>query len=119
MARYIAKNIVAAGLAGRCELQLSYAIGVAEPTSVHINAFGTHKVDPTRIEQAVRDHFKLTPKGIIDSLDLRRPIYRATSYHGHFGRKPNESGNNTFTWEKTDKAAALKSAVGSLAGAMV
>jgi S-adenosylmethionine synthetase len=119
MARYAAKNVVAAGLAERCELQLSYAIGVAEPTSVHINAFGTHKVDPARIEQAVRDHFKMTPKGIIESLDLRKPIYRATSYHGHFGRKPNESGPGTFTWEKTDKAAALKNAVSSLAGAAV
>jgi S-adenosylmethionine synthetase len=119
MARYIAKNIVAAGLAERCELQLSYAIGVAEPTSVHINAFGTHKVDPARIEQAVRDHFHLTPKGIIDSLELRKPIYRATSYHGHFGRKPNDGGAGTFTWEKTDKAAALKGAVSSLAGAAV
>jgi S-adenosylmethionine synthetase len=119
MARYIAKNIVAAGLAERCELQLSYAIGVAEPTSVHINAFGTHTVDPAKIEQAVRDHFQMTPKGIIDSLDLRKPIYRATSYHGHFGRQHNEAGNGTFTWEKTDKAAALKSAVSNLAGAAV
>ena len=123
MARYIAKNVVAAGLAEKCEIQLSYAIGVAEPTSVHINAFGTNTVDPTRIEQAVREHFKLTPKGIIDSLDLRRPIYRVTSYHGHFGRKPGDAGfgkpvGNTFTWEKTDKAAALKSAVTNLAGAM-
>lgn len=115
MARYIAKNVVAAGLAERCELQLSYAIGVAEPTSVHVNAFGTNKVAPEKIEQAIRDHFKLTPKGIIDTLELRRPIYRATSYHGHFGRKPGELGSNTFTWEKTDKAAELKKAVGSLA----
>jgi S-adenosylmethionine synthetase len=115
MARYVAKNVVAAGLAERCEIQLSYAIGVAEPTSVHVNAFGTHKVAPTKIEQAIRDHFKMTPKGIIDTLDLRRPIYRATSYHGHFGRKPGELGSNTFTWEKTDKAAELKKAVGSLA----
>jgi len=118
MARHIAKNVVAAGLAEKCEIQLSYAIGVAEPTSIHINAFGTNTVDPTRIEQAVRDHFKLTPKGIIDSLDLRRPIYRVTSYHGHFGRKPGDGGSNTFTWEKTDKAAALKNAVTSLAGAV-
>jgi S-adenosylmethionine synthetase len=119
MARYIAKNVVAAGLAERCEIQLSYAIGVAEPTSVHINAFGTHKVDPVKIEEAIRDHFHMTPKGIIDSLDLRRPIYRATSYHGHFGRKPGELGQNTFTWEKTDKAAELKKAVMSLASAGV
>jgi S-adenosylmethionine synthetase len=88
---------------------------VAEPTSVHVNAFGTNKVEPEKIEQAIRDHFKLTPKGIIDTLDLKRPIYRATSYHGHFGRKPGELGSNTFTWEKTDKAAELKKAVGSLA----
>jgi S-adenosylmethionine synthetase len=115
MARYVAKNVVAAGLAERCEIQLSYAIGVADPTSVHVNAFGTHKVSPQKIEQAIRDHFKMTPKGIIDTLDLRRPIYRATSYHGHFGRKPGELGSNTFTWEKTDKAAELKKAVGSLA----
>ena len=119
MARYIAKNVVAAGLAERCEIQLSYAIGVAEPTSVHVNAFGTHQVEPAKIEHAIRDHFKLTPKGIIDALDLKRPIYRATSYHGHFGRKPGELGlggaTNTFTWEKTDKAAELKKAVGSLA----
>ncbi len=115
MARYIAKNVVAAGLAERCEIQLSYAIGVAEPTSIHIDAFGTNKVDPAKIEQAIRDHFKLTPKGIIDTLDLKRPIYRATSYHGHFGRTPGELGANTFTWEKTDKAAELKKAVGSLA----
>ncbi len=118
MARYIAKNVVAAGLAEKCEIQLSYAIGVAEPTSVHIDAFGTNTVDPARIEQAVRDHFKLTPKGIIDSLDLRRPIYRVTSYHGHFGRKPGDGGANTFTWEKTDKAASLKSAVTSMATAV-
>jgi S-adenosylmethionine synthetase len=126
MARYIAKNVVAAGLAEKCEIQLSYAIGVAEPTSVHVSAFGTHTVDLARIEQAIRDNFHLTPKGIIDSLDLRRPIYRVTSYHGHFGRKPGDgtgigapASSNTFTWEKTDKAAALKSAVTSMATAAV
>jgi S-adenosylmethionine synthetase len=111
MARYIAKNVVAAGLAERCEIQLSYAIGVADPTSVHVNAFGTHKVEPSRIEKAILNRFSLTPKGIIDTLDLRRPIYRATSYHGHFGRKAGEQGPRTFTWERTDKAADLKKAM--------
>jgi S-adenosylmethionine synthetase len=118
VARHIAKNVVAAGLADKCEVQISYAIGVAEPTSVHINAFGTHTVDPIRIERAVREHFHLTPKGIIESLDLRRPIYRVTSYHGHFGRKPGDGGSNTFTWERTDKAAGLKSAVSNMAVAV-
>ena len=115
MARYIAKNVVAAELAERCEIQLSYAIGVAEPTSVHVNAFDTHKVDPNRIEAAIRGLFKLTPKGIIETLDLRRPIYRPTSFHGHFGRKPGEGVHNSFTWERTDKAADLKKAIGSYA----
>ena len=115
MARYIAKNVVAAELAERCEIQLSYAIGVAEPTSVHVNAFGTNKVDPSKIEDAIRGLFKLTPKGIIEALDLRRPIYRPTSFHGHFGRKPGESAHNSFTWERIDKAADLKKAVGSYA----
>ncbi|MCA9245177.1 MAG: methionine adenosyltransferase domain-containing protein, partial [Phycisphaerales bacterium] len=107
MARYIAKNIVAAELADECEVQLSYAIGVAEPTSVHVNTFGTAKVDECRISDLVREFFQLTPRGIIESLNLRRPIYRETARHGHFGRNhPN------FTWEKTDKAAALKKAAG-------
>jgi S-adenosylmethionine synthetase len=103
MARYVAKNIVAAGLADRCEVQLAYAIGVAEPVSVLVDTFGTGKVDETKLEALVRKNFSLTPKGIIESLNLRRPIYKATAAYGHFGRK----GEN-FTWEATDKAAALK-----------
>ena len=107
MARYIAKNIVAAGLADICEVQLSYAIGVAEPTSVLVSTEGTAKVSEEKISEAVRANFKLTPRGIIESLDLRRPIYRETARNGHFGRNhPN------FTWEKTDKAEALKKACG-------
>jgi S-adenosylmethionine synthetase len=105
MARYIAKNVVSAGLAERCEIQLSYAIGVADPTSVHVNSFGTALVDPVKIEKAIREVFRLTPKGIIESLNLRRPIYSPTAAHGHFGRRP-EGG--FFTWEKTDKAEELK-----------
>ncbi|MFN0134513.1 MAG: methionine adenosyltransferase [Phycisphaerae bacterium] len=108
MARYIAKNIVAAGLADICEVQLSYAIGVAEPTSVLVSTEGTAKVSEEKIAEAVRANFKLTPRGIIESLDLRRPIYRETARNGHFGRNhPN------FTWEKTDKAEALKKACGA------
>jgi S-adenosylmethionine synthetase len=105
--RYVAKNIVAAGLADRCEIQVSYAIGVAEPTSISINTFGTHKIDEEKIAQLVREHFDLRPQGIIDMLDLKRPIYRKTAAYGHFGRNEPE-----FTWEKTDKAAALKEAAG-------
>ncbi len=105
MARYIAKNIVAAGLASECEVQLSYAIGVAEPTSVWVNTFGTNTVSEEKIQGAVRDTFQLTPRGIIDSLQLRRPIYRETARHGHFGRHA-----ASFTWERTDKADALKAA---------
>jgi S-adenosylmethionine synthetase len=107
MARYIAKNIVAAELADVCEVQLSYAIGVAEPTSVLINTEGTAKVDEDKLSAIVREHFQLTPRGIIQSLDLRRPIYRETARHGHFGRSL-----PTFTWEKTDKSAALKKSAG-------
>jgi S-adenosylmethionine synthetase len=107
MARYIAKNIVAAGLADICEVQLSYAIGVAEPTSVLISTEGTAKVDEQKISDIVREHFRLTPRGIIESLDLRKPIYRETARHGHFGRSL-----PTFTWEKTDKAPLLKKAAG-------
>jgi S-adenosylmethionine synthetase len=103
MARYVAKNIVAAGLADRCEVQLAYAIGVAEPVSVLVDTFGTGKVSEDQLERLVRANFSLTPKGIIDSLNLRRPIYKATAAYGHFGR----DGKN-FTWEATDKAAALK-----------
>jgi S-adenosylmethionine synthetase len=106
MARYVAKNIVAAGLADRCEVQLAYAIGVAEPVSVLVDTFGTGTVDEDKLEALVRANFSLTPKGIIESLNLRRPIYKATAAYGHFGR----SGKD-FTWEATDKAAALKAGV--------
>jgi S-adenosylmethionine synthetase len=102
-ARYIAKNIVAAGLADRCEVQLAYAIGVAEPVSVLVDTFGTGKVDEDKLETLVRANFSLTPKGIIESLNLRRPIYKATAAYGHFGREGKD-----FTWEATDKAAALQ-----------
>ena len=104
MARYIAKNIVAAGLADRCEVQLAYAIGVAEPVSVLVQTFGTGKLPESQIENLVREHFSLTPKGIITSLNLRRPIYKQTAAYGHFGRTESD-----FTWEATDKAAALQS----------
>jgi S-adenosylmethionine synthetase len=107
MARHIAKNIVASGLADRCEVQLAYAIGVAEPVSVRVDTFGTSKVDPTIISDLVRSHFKLTPKGIIESLNLRRPIYCKTAAYGHFGRSDPD-----FTWELTDKAAKLASDAG-------
>jgi S-adenosylmethionine synthetase len=107
MARYIAKNIVAAGLADRCEVQLAYAIGVAEPVSVLIDTFGTAKVDEQKISDLVRANFQLTPKGIIESLNLRRPIYRKTAAYGHFGRNDKD-----FTWEATDKASALREQAG-------
>jgi S-adenosylmethionine synthetase len=107
MARYIAKNVVAAGLADRAEVQLAYAIGVADPVSVLIQTFGTGKVDENKLEELVRANFKLTPKGIIESLNLRRPIYRKTAAYGHFGRKEKE-----FTWEATNKAAALREQAG-------
>jgi S-adenosylmethionine synthetase len=107
MARHIAKNIVAAGLADRCEVQLAYAIGVVEPVSVLVDTFGTGKVENRKLEELVRKNFKLTPKGIIESLDLRRPIYKKTAAYGHFGRNDKD-----FTWEATDKAAALKEQAG-------
>jgi len=107
MARYVAKNVVAAGLADRCELQLAYAIGVAEPVSVFIDTFGTSQISDEKISELVRAHFKLTPRGIIESLDLRRPIYKKTAAFGHFGRTEPE-----FTWERTDKAAALRADAG-------
>jgi len=107
VARYIAKNIVAANLTDRCEVQLAYAIGVAEPVSILVETFGTCKVDPTVIPDLVRAHFKLTPKGIIDSLKLRRPIYCKTAAYGHFGRNDPD-----FTWEATDKAARLATDAG-------
>jgi len=125
MARYIAKNVVAAGLADRCEIQLSYAIGVAEPTSVYVDCFGTAKTDEQKISQAIRDTFGLTPKKIIETLQLRKPIYSPTARHGHFGRSPytgqyfdrsktppQHRGDKIefFTWEKTDKVEALKNA---------
>lgn len=104
--RYVAKNIVAAGLADRCEIQISYAIGVAEPTSISIDTFGTGKLPDDEIELLVRENFDLRPKGLIAMLDLKRPIYRATAAYGHFGREePN------FTWERTDKAATLAKAL--------
>ncbi|MBK9189068.1 MAG: methionine adenosyltransferase [Phycisphaerales bacterium] len=116
MARYIAKNIVAAGLADRCEIQLSYAIGVAEPTSVLVDTFGTAKHDEKAISKAVRAVFELTPRKIIESLSLRTPIYSPTARHGHFGRQPGTvtyAGKkyDTFTWERTDKVDALKDAI--------
>jgi S-adenosylmethionine synthetase len=104
--RYVAKNIVAAGLADRCEIQVSYAIGVAEPTSISVNTFGTGKLSDAKIVELIRQHFDLRPRGLIDMLDLLRPIYRSTASYGHFGRElPN------FTWEKTDKADALRKAL--------
>jgi len=125
MARHIAKNVVGAGLADRCEIQLSYAIGVAEPTSVFVECFGTAQADEGKISRAIRDLFPLTPKGIIESLRLRSPIYGPTARHGHFGRaayeghyfdrvaRQNKGGKvEFFTWEKTDKAEALRRAVG-------
>jgi S-adenosylmethionine synthetase len=107
MARYVAKNIVAAGLAERCEIQVSYAIGVAEPTSISVETFGTGKLDETRLVSIVRDVFDLRPKGLIAQLDLLRPIYQPTAAYGHFGRH-----EETFSWEKTDKVDALKAAAG-------
>ncbi len=105
--RYVAKNIVAAGLAERCEIQVSYAIGVAEPTSISVDTFGTGKVDSATLTELVRQHFDLTPYGILQSLDLVRPIYLPTAAYGHFGRE-----EEAFTWERTDKAEALRTAAG-------
>jgi len=104
--RYVAKNIVAAGLADRCEIQISYAIGVAEPTSISINTFGTGRLPEDAIEALVRKHFDLRPKGLIDMLDLKRAIYLPTASYGHFGRD-----DENFTWERTDKAEALADAL--------
>lgn len=103
MARYVAKNLVAAGLASRCEVQLAYAIGVAEPVSVNVNTFGTGRIEDDRIVELIRENFSLTPKAIIDHLKLRRPVYRKTAAFGHFGRT-----EDSFTWEQTDKAEALR-----------
>jgi S-adenosylmethionine synthetase len=105
--RYVAKNIVAAGLADRCEIQISYAIGVAEPTSISLNTFGSGKISDTAIEALVREHFNLNAGGLVDMLDLKRPIYRDTAAYGHFGRD-----NPNFTWEYTDKAETLRKAAG-------
>ncbi|MFE8070875.1 methionine adenosyltransferase [Marinobacteraceae bacterium S3BR75-40.1] len=115
--RYVAKNIVAAGLADKCEIQVSYAIGVAEPTSIAVNTFGTGKVDQAKLEQLVRAHFDLRPYALTRMLDLLHPMYRQTAAYGHFGRTPEEKTHNgqtysTFPWEKTDKAAALKDDAG-------
>jgi len=117
-ARYVAKNVVAAGLAKRCEVQLSYAIGVAEPTSISVTTFGTGKIDDARIERLIRQHFDLTPWGIIQMLDLIHPIYQSTAAYGHFGRKPKavsyvdgqgeKQAATAFSWEKTDKAGLLR-----------
>jgi S-adenosylmethionine synthetase len=107
MARYVAKNIVAAGLAERCEIQVSYAIGVAEPTSITVETFGTGKISEDRMVQIIRDIFDLRPKGLIAMLDLLKPIYQPTAAYGHFGRT-----EESFSWEKTDKVDALKDAAG-------
>jgi S-adenosylmethionine synthetase len=107
MARYVAKNLVAAGLAERCELQIAYAIGVARPVSIEIDCFGTERVPLPRIEQLVQEHFDLRPAAILRDLDLRRPIYAKTARYGHFGRDDHD-----FTWERTDKAELLREAVG-------
>ncbi len=112
MARYVAKNLVAAGLADRCEVQLAYAIGVAEPVSVYVNSFGTGTVSDERLVELVREHFSLTPKGMIEHLKLRRPIYRKTAAFGHFGRT-----EDTFSWEATDKAEILKESANLVAAA--
>ncbi len=102
-ARYVAKNLVAAGAARRAEVQLAYAIGVAEPVSIRVDTFGTSSLDPAKLEKIVRKHFDLTPRGIDETHDLRRPIYRVTSYHGHFGRE-----NVNLPWERTNKAEAIR-----------
>ena len=107
MCRYVAKNIVAAGIAERCEVQVSYAIGVAEPTSIGIETFGTCKIEEAKLEQIIREHFDLRPRGLIAQLNLLRPIYQKTAAYGHFGRS-----EESFTWEKIDKAEALKDAAG-------
>ena len=121
-ARYVAKNVVAAGLADKCEVQVSYAIGVAEPTSISVTTFGTGKISDEKIEKLIRKHFDLRPYGIVKMLDLLHPIYRLTAAYGHFGRKPKEitytDGNGkkqtatAFSWEKTDRAEALRKAAG-------
>ena len=111
-ARYVAKNIVAAGLASKCLVQISYAIGVAKPTSVMVTTYGSSRLSDERIEELVHNHFDLRPKGIVQMLDLLRPIYQKTAAYGHFGRIEPE-----FSWERTDKAEALAAATGSKATA--
>ncbi len=112
MARHVAKNVVAAGLADRCEVQLAYAIGVSEPVSVNVDTFGTGKIEDEQICDLIRKTFPLSPSGIIKYLDLRRPIYKKTAAGGHFGRSEPE-----FSWEKTNMASKLSEAAGALAGA--
>jgi S-adenosylmethionine synthetase len=107
MARHIAKNLVAGGVADRAEVQIAYAIGVPDPVSVSVDTFGTAKIDPAKIDTLVREVFRLRPREIIEYLDLRRPIYRATAAYGHFGRDEKE-----FTWERTNQADAIRSAAG-------
>jgi S-adenosylmethionine synthetase len=106
--RYVAKNIVAAGLAERCEIQVSYAIGVAEPTSISVNTFGTGKLGEDRLVQLIREHFDLRPRGLVKMLDLLKPRYKATAAYGHFGRE-----DSAFTWENTDLADTLRDAAGN------
>jgi S-adenosylmethionine synthetase len=107
MARHIAKNVVAASLADRAEVQIAYAIGVADPVSVNVDTFGTSRIEPARIEAIVRDTFRLRPREIIEYLDLRRPIYRNTAAYGHFGRSEAD-----FPWERTDRAKEMRAAAG-------
>jgi S-adenosylmethionine synthetase len=109
MARHVAKSVVAAGLADECELRLSYIIGVAEPSAVSVDCKDSNRVDEARLEQVIREVFPLTPEGIIEYLDLRRPIYRPTSFHGHYGRTPDDA-TGAFSWERTDRAGDLRSA---------
>jgi len=110
MGRWVAKNIVAAGLAAKAEVQFAYAIGHPQPVSVHIDTFGTAKLDEEKIEKAVSEVFSFKPRRIVEQLNLLRPIYKTTARHGHFGRAPGKDGS--FSWEKTDKADALAKAAG-------
>jgi S-adenosylmethionine synthetase len=114
MARYVAKNVVAAGLADRCLIQIAYAIGVADPVSLYVETFGTNRVDERKIEEAIRDLFDMRPQSIIETLKLRRPIYRATAAYGHFGRT-----GSGFSWEMTDRVEQLLEAVGGVEKSLV
>jgi S-adenosylmethionine synthetase len=121
-ARWVAKNVVAAGLARRCEVQVAYAIGVAQPVSLLVDTFGTGTVPEPVLEAAIREQFDLSPRGIIEALDLRQPIFRVTAAYGHFGRKPERRtvegrALEFFTWERTDRAAELRETATRLAGA--